>query len=131
MNHALLSHTLIAAVAGVMLFFSVAVAPGIFKVLPAEWAGVYVRAFFPKYYAVLGLITGLAAWFATALPARPVLWACAAAFALSLVVLTPAINRARDSGAKGLFGALHGFSVVLNLAQLGALLWLLWITPVS
>ena len=44
----------IAGVVGVMLFFSVAVAPTIFKVLPQEWAGIYVRQFFPKYYLVLG-----------------------------------------------------------------------------
>ena len=45
----------IAGVVGVMLFFSVAVTPTIFKVSPQEWAGIYVRQFFPKYYLVLGL----------------------------------------------------------------------------
>ena len=44
----------IAGVAGVMLFFSVAVAHTIFNVLPQERAGIYVRQFFPKYYLVLG-----------------------------------------------------------------------------
>ena len=131
MTSALLSHTLIAAVAGVMLFFSVAVAPGIFKVLPADWAGVYVRAFFPKYYAVLGAVTALAAWTSTSAAAQPSLWACAAVFLLSLWPITPAINRARDRGAKRLFGALHGVSVLLNLVQLGVLLWLLWVTPAA
>ena len=64
----MLSIYLIAAVVGVMLFFSVAVAPTIFKTLPQEWAGVYVRAFFPKYYAVLG-VACLAAALLTNLPA--------------------------------------------------------------
>ncbi len=129
MNQIILAHTLIAAVVGVMLFFSVAVAPGIFKVLPAEWAAKYVRAFFPKYYAVLGGVTAVAAYITVGMPARPVLWACAAVFALSLWPITPAINRARDTGAKRLFGALHGVSVLLNLVQLGALIWLLCVTP--
>ena len=52
---------ILAGVAGIMLFFSVAVAPTIFKVLPQEWASAYVRKFFPKYYAVLGGATALAA----------------------------------------------------------------------
>lgn len=63
----MLSIYLIAGVAGVMLFFSVTVAPSIFKTLPQEWASVYVRAFFPKYYAVLGL-TCLVAALITNLP---------------------------------------------------------------
>ncbi len=44
---------LCAAALGIMLFFSALVAPGIFKHLPIEWAAVYVRQFFPKYYAFL------------------------------------------------------------------------------
>ena len=50
----MLGELIVAGVVGVMLFFTVAVAPGIFKVLPQQWASVYVRNFFPKYYAVLG-----------------------------------------------------------------------------
>ncbi|HYF59823.1 MAG TPA: DUF4149 domain-containing protein [Burkholderiaceae bacterium] len=104
----MLGHSSAAGVAGVMLFFTVAVAPTIFKVLPAEWAAVYVRAFFPKYYATLGaasLAAGLAA------PDGPLRWvalACAAGFALSLLWLTPAINRASDAGLRRRFGWPHG-----------------------
>ncbi len=118
---------LVAAVVGVMLFFSVAVAPGIFKVLPAEWAARYVRAFFPKYYAVLGATCALAA----ALDQGPVgarlIWACAAVFGLSLWPLTPTINRLRDGGKMQAFHALHGLSVGLNLLQLVALCYWLWL----
>ena len=49
-----ISELIIAANVGIMLFFSVAVAPTIFKVLPPDWAGVYVRQFFPKYFLFLG-----------------------------------------------------------------------------
>lgn len=80
---------------GVMIFFSVAVAPTIFKTLPPEWAGVYVRAFFPKYYAVLG-IACLAAALLTNLPTiKHTAFTCAALFALSLFVLTPRVNAAK------------------------------------
>ena len=40
---------LVSGIVGVMIFFSVTVAPTIFKVLPQEWASAYVRQFFPKY----------------------------------------------------------------------------------
>lgn len=80
-----------------MIFFSVAVAPTIFKTLPPEWAGVYVRAFFPKYYAVLG-IACLAAALLTNLPTiKHTAFTCAALFALSLFVLTPRVNAAKDN----------------------------------
>jgi len=57
----MLSELIVAGVVGVMLFFTVAVAPGIFKVLPQQWASVYVRNFFPRYYAVLGAACLIAA----------------------------------------------------------------------
>ena len=56
---------LIAAMTGIMLFFTIAIAPTVFKVLPQLWASTYIRAFFPKYYAVLGLISMLAAGLAS------------------------------------------------------------------
>lgn len=116
----------IAGIAGTMLFFTVAVAPFIFRVLPAQWAAVYVRSFFPRYYASLGAVSLLAAWLAPAGPARAVSLAVAAAFAVSLFVLTPAINRASDAKDRRRFHWLHGTSVVVNVAQLGALVWVLW-----
>jgi hypothetical protein len=43
-----------------------------------------------------------------------------------LLLLTPAVNRATDQGKKRLFGWLHGVSIVLNMAQLIALMVVLW-----
>lgn len=117
---------ILAGVVGVMLFFSVAVAPTIFKVLPQEWASAYVRKFFPKYYAVLGACTLLAAVLATDTTVQWVAGVCALLFAVSLLVLTPAVNRATDQHKKRLFGWLHGLSIVVNMAQLIALLVVLW-----
>jgi len=117
-----LGNLILAAVAGIMLFFSVAVAPGIFKVLPPEWASAYVRAFFPKYYAVLGLLCAATALLVTPGLEVTVAAACAALFWLSWLVVTPAINRARDQGQSRRFAILHLGSVVLNLLQLLAVL---------
>lgn len=121
-----ISMLLIAAIVGIMVFFSVAVAPTVFKVLPQEWAGIYVRAFFPKYYAALGLISSIAAWLARDTVSAAMLGTCAVLFFVSLWGITPRINHARDRQDKRMFNLLHGFSVTINLGQLSALLWLLW-----
>ena len=117
---------ILAGVVGIMLFFSVAVAPTVFKVLPQEWASAYVRKFFPKYYAVLGVCTLLAAVLTTDTTVRWVAGVCAVLFAVSLFILTPAVNRATDQHKKRLFGWLHGLSILVNMAQLVALLAVLW-----
>lgn len=93
----MLSMYAIAGVDCVMLFFSVAVAPTIFKVLPQEWAGIYVRQFFPKYYLVLGLSCIIAGIFAKPLPIKIMAFTSAILFAISLWVLTPAVNNAKDA----------------------------------
>ena len=119
------SDLIIAANVGIMLFFSVAVAPTIFMVLPPEWSAAYVRKFFPKYFLFLGITSAIAA----ALHGLPVaqisLAACALVFFFSVFWLTPRINRARDSGQKKSFNVLHYTSVGLNLVQLAVMIWLL------
>ena len=124
----MLSIYLIAAVVGVMIFFSVAVAPTIFKQLPPEWAGVYVRVFFPKYYAVLG-VTCLSAGLLTDVPAiKHTAFTCAALFAVSLFVLTPRVNAAKDENQTKKFKIYHGLSVGVNVIQLILLLLALYKT---
>ena len=122
----MISIYLIAGVVGIMLFFSVAVAPTIFKTLPQEWAGVYVRAFFPKYYVVLGLAC-LAAALLTNLPAiKHMAFTCAALFAVSLFILTPRVNAAKDNNQTKQFNMMHGLSVGVNLVQLALLVYALY-----
>ena len=122
----MISIYLIAGVVGVMLFFSVAVAPTIFKTLPQEWAGVYVRAFFPKYYAVLG-VTCLVAALLTNLPAiKHSAFTCAALFAVSLFILTPRVNAAKDNKQTKQFNIMHGLSVGVNVIQLILLIYALY-----
>ena len=117
---------LVAANVGVMVFFTIAVAPTVFKVLPPAWAGVYVRAFFPKYYAILGLTSALAAALADNVAVRVALSSCAVLFFISLWMLTPRINAARDAGDRETFGALHGLTVGINLVQIAIFIVLLW-----
>ena len=122
----MLSIYLIAGVVGVMIFFSVAIAPTIFKTLPPEWSGVYVRAFFPKYYAVLGLVCLVAALL-TNLPAiKHTAFTCAALFAVSLFALTPKVNHAKDNHLIKQFNLYHGLSVGVNLLQLLLLIYALY-----
>jgi hypothetical protein len=120
------SQYILAAVLGIMVFFTIAVAPTVFKVLPAEWSSAYVRSFFPKYYFILGALCLLAGVLSSQLVLSYISYACAILFAFSLWVLTPRINQAKDQGLKSRFAYLHGFSVVINLIQLVAIIYALW-----
>lgn len=113
-----LSEWIIAANVGIMLFFTVAVAPTIFVVLPQEWASAYVRSFFPKYYLFLGLTTAAAAALAATPFTQLALAVCALLFFFSRFWLTPRVNRARDEKQTQTFKTLHFLSVALNLLQL-------------
>ena len=120
-----ISDLIVSANLGIMVFFTVAVAPTIFVVLPQEWASAYVRSFFPKYFLFLGITTVAAAALAGTPLAQGSLVAVSLVFFLSLFWLTPAVNRARDNHQSQRFKQLHGLSVALNLLQLIAFVWLL------
>ena len=120
-----LSDLIVAANTGIMVFFTVAVAPTIFVVLPQEWASAYVRSFFPKYYLFLGVTTAGAAALAGALLVQGCLVAVALVFFLSRFWLTPQVNRARDNHQSRLFKQLHTLSVALNVLQLAVFVWIL------
>ncbi len=121
----MIANDIIAGMVGIMLFFTVVVAPTVFKVLPMEWSGKYVRNFFPKYYASLGLLSLAAAFLDSDLHSRTVLLVCAALFAFLLFYLTRQINAAKDKQQNKRFHWLHGLSVLLNLGQLAAFVYLL------
>ena len=113
-----LSQMIVAGCVGIMLFFTVAVAPSIFIVLPAEWAAIYVRAFFPKYYLSLGVLSLAALVTASQTNTMILLGVCASILFLSLFWLTPAINEARDQKQDKKFHVLHITSVALNVLAL-------------
>ena len=132
---------LFGALAGSMLFFAFAVAPTVFRSLPAEHAGSFLRALFPRYY-LWGLIVALACTLAALGAGSGIAVSAVCAAVLLLFVyarqfLMPAINRARDLDLEGdtqagaRFRALHLQSVLINALQLVLLLaataWLLWV----
>lgn len=121
----MITNYLISAMVGIMLFFTVVVAPTVFKVLPVEWSSKYVRNFFPKYYAFLGIVTLITLFTEQDFLYRMYLLACAILFAFTLFFLTGKINAAKDEGKSKQFQALHGLSVVINVIQLGIFIYLL------
>ena len=121
----MITNYLLSAMIGIMLFFTVVVAPTVFKVLPVEYSSKYVRNFFPKYYATLGLITLVCVFTAQDSNSKLFLAICAALFALTLFFLTGKINRAKDEGKNQQFHILHGVSVAINLFQLVVFIYLL------
>jgi Domain of unknown function (DUF4149) len=127
MLHAKLAETIIAANIGIITFFTIAVAPTVFKVLPAQWAAKYVRSFFPKYYIWLGVTSIVAALLSTATSTQILLAGTGVMFFFSCWGLTPLINRSNDDGRLRTFKWLHGSSIVLNMFQLGLFIWLLTI----
>lgn len=121
-----ISDLITAANVGIMLFFSVAVAPTIFMVLPAEWSAAYVRKFFPKYFLFLGITSTIAAALHSLQWVQVSLAVCAVVFYFSVFWLTPRINLARDNKQLKTFNRLHYTSVGLNLLQLAAFIWILF-----
>ncbi len=132
---------LFGTLAGSMLFFAFAVAPTVFRSLPAEHAGSFLRALFPRYY-LWGLVVALSCTLAALYTGSGIAISAVCAVVLLLFVyarqlLMPAINRARDldlegdTKARARFRALHLQSVLINASQLLLLLaataWLLWV----
>jgi hypothetical protein len=116
------------AALGAMLFFAGVVAPLTFRTLPSDVAADFIRALFPVYYAVLMAVTAAAALSLWDRREAPVLAAVAVLFAFARWGLMPRINRARDLHLLGeaeegkIFRRLHRLSVLINVAQMIALL---------
>jgi Domain of unknown function (DUF4149) len=112
---------------GGMTRYSFGFAPMVFSSLKADIAGGLLRKAFPRYYLFV-LVTALIAA-ATLAPLDAFSAALMAGTALVAVIarqfLMPAINSARDSGAKRRFDQLHALSVALNMLQLAAIVWVL------
>jgi len=123
----MLSMYIVAGIVGIMIFFSIAVAPTIFKVLPQEWASAYVRHFFPKYYLVLGIGCLMAGLFAKSFQLQIITFVSAILFAVSLWILTPAVNKTKDENNIKRFNFLHGLSVAMNMLILLMLIYCFWI----
>ena len=116
---------LVSILVGVIIFFSSVIAPTVFSSVDEKNAGLFLRAFFPKYY-IFGIIIILLALLSAILlePALNLLELSmiSAIFAMFVIsrLMIPSINKARDMGesAKKKFDRLHMFSVILNFLAL-------------
>ena len=113
---------MVSLVLGIMLFFSFILAPMIFKVLPPDNAGVFIRAIFPYYYLVnlliLGLVSGIYIFYQTFTLDFYLVFTSALLFFFNLVYLMPKINKLKDERNEKAFKISHFISVVINFAQL-------------
>ena len=112
---------LISIWSGVIIFFSAVVAPTVFKSLEEREAGLFLRAFFPKYY-IFGIVLGIASVVILLfMPISAILtYAIVAMTALTLLgrMSIPIINNARDSGDEAGFKKYHLISVMMNVITL-------------
>ena len=107
---------------GGMVLFSFTFALFVLKHLPPETARPLIRQAFPPYYL---LVIGLAAL--AALAAAPsdlisagLLGAISLSTAVARQIVMPAVNAATDRGDKRRFAQLHGVSVLIQIAQIAA-----------
>ena len=110
---------------GVIVFFSAIIAPTVFKTLDEKSAGVFLRAFFPKYY-LFAIVIGLAALALIMIfniEMSNILYIAIVSMTILSIIsrfMIPIINNARDMGEKGKqkFNRLHALSVSLNIITL-------------
>lgn len=135
---------LAAMLVGGLLFTAGITAPVAVSVLPEASAARFLRAFWPRYYAVGAWGgTALALSFALMTPGSPLgvaysglLTALAGLLATTMWSaqrMIPAINAARDAGDGARFGRLHGIVLLLTGAGIAAGLLFLaalgWVLP--
>jgi hypothetical protein len=106
---------------GTIIFFSAVVAPTVFKSLNEKDAGVFLRAFFPKYYIfgiVLGVISIIYLLFSPV--HRHLLYSIIAMTVLTILgrMSIPIINKARDTNNEQAFKRYHLISVMMNVLTL-------------
>ena len=110
---------------GVIVFFSAIIAPTVFKTLDEKSAGVFLRAFFPKYY-LFAIVIGLAALALIMIfniEMSNILYIAIVSMTVLSIIsrfMIPIINNARDMGEKGKqkFNRLHALSGSLNVITL-------------
>jgi len=126
MNNVIL--TLVSIWVGVIIFFSIIVAPTVFKSIDERNASLFLRAFFPKYY-VFGITIGFLCVVFYSLRESSQKILLDTSFLLIIVmlifsiiskVMIPFINKARDVGdvGKSRFKRLHLISVLFNMSTL-------------
>ena len=122
--------TSIAAVLGIMLFFSFVVTPIGFKSLNEKSYRNFIRKIFPYYYSINFIILLL-----VSIPVYiyhgmnfilALIYIVCALFAVSQFILMPLINKFRDSNEEKKFKYSHALSVLINFLQLFILIYVLF-----
>ncbi len=109
---------------GVMVFFSLILAPALFRRLGRERAGDMLHHLFPLYHKTVAIMALLSALSLYVYRIEALFLATAAGLAiLQLVLILPKTARLRlaareDETARAAFGRLHGISMVVNLTSL-------------
>ncbi len=109
---------------GAMVFFSAAIAPTVFQVLPEEQAGTFLRAVFPRYFLINGVAAVGAGLFAIDAIASSILIVSGLVLLAIRYGAIPIINEARDqslagdAAAKVRFDTWHRATVVLNTIEM-------------
>ena len=117
-----LTQNILAISLGMMIFFSFVLAPMIFKILDPENAGKFVRKIFPYYYFVNLVFLSVAVVLFFIVSSFSINFYITLALVFSFVfaqfILMPLINRLKDNNQEKKFKYAHGFSVVINFAQM-------------
>jgi len=123
---------LLALIIGGMFFFAAIMTPLVFTKLPPEISGPFIREAFPVYSQFMAGMTLAAAFSLWSFSESVYLVLVFILFVLAWLWLMPLINRYRDDQLKGnekagkTFNILHRLSVVINLAQMGAIGFVLY-----
>ena len=117
-----------AATSSFMIFFPLVVATSVFKVLDEKQSSKFLRIFFPKYY-LYGFVLSLAGvilsiYFENKLSIL-IYSFIMIGFTFSRQILTPMVNKAKDSNDEKKFNKLHKLSVFINFLQIIGCIFLL------
>ena len=126
----LLSIYLIAALLGIMFFFSFVIAPVTFTSLNEENARKFIRKIFPFYYNLNLALSFLAAAIYIFLKSYNLIFylilSVSILFAVSNYILMPLINKYRDQKKDKHFKYSHFLSVIINFVQILLILIILF-----
>ena len=120
---------LTAMILGIMLFFSLVIAPVVFTTLDEDNARKFIRRIFPFYYNVnlaISFIVLLLFLFLSKLGVDfYLILIITILFAISNYLLMPLINKYRDEKQDKKFKYSHFISVVINFVQMICLVFIL------
>lgn len=107
-------------ITGMIIFQTSVVAPSVFKTLPEERAGPFLRSIFPKLFLII-LVLGAVQTVISVIQASIILTVIGFVTFISMLIaylIVPATNKARDENNEKAFKRLHLTSVILTVIVL-------------